>query len=65
MMLIRGWCVVDDTSADTVFRMIYDDTIRKKWDTVLADPKVIDVINENTDVFYYRFNVTIYVFRSS
>ena len=57
-MLIRGWAIIDDCTPEVVFRMIYDDQIRRKWDTVLADPKVIDVINENTDVFYYRYNVT-------
>jgi len=49
--MIKAFCEVD-YSADTVFKAIWDTEIRKKWDTIFNDFRLIDS-NPDYDVLYY------------
>jgi hypothetical protein len=52
-VLIRAWAFIEGFTPDEVFEQIYNAEKRCKWDTVATGLRVVDTIDEKTDVIYF------------
>lgn len=57
-ILIKATAILDGVAPQKIFEQIYDNEIRKKWDTVFAEFKTIKKINQFTDIIYFSIKVT-------
>jgi len=53
VVLIRAWALIQGFTPQEVFDQIYDTEKRAKWETVTMDLKVVEKINDNSQVIYF------------
>lgn len=58
VVLIRAWAHIKNFTPEEVFKQIHDTEQRKSWDTVTTNLKVLEKIDEKTEVIYFLVKVT-------
>ena len=57
VILLRAWAVVEGFTPKEVFEQIYDTEKRAKWDTVTVGLRVLETIDENSEIIYFYIKV--------
>ena len=52
--LVKAMITLSDITADELAIIILEDENRKKWDDVFSEPTVLEKIDDQTDVYYFK-----------
>jgi len=55
--LIRAWAFIEGFSPYEVFQQIYDTEKRIKWDTVTTQLRIVEKVDEKTEIIYFLVKV--------
>ncbi len=56
-MLLRAWAVIENFTPKEIFDQIYDTTNRAKWDPVTCGLRVVESIDETSEIIYFYVKV--------
>jgi START domain len=60
VVLIRAWAIMKDCSPFEINNQIYDTENRQKWDTVTNNIRVIDVLEDGSEIIHFVIKVNIF-----